>query len=88
MAQYEARRVLRMPSSVVYSYLTEVHRNRCAASLLGGRTAEAEYVCLLLGALLSAVQSDPAGCFAHDQLMRACAGQGALLRVLWVLVGQ
>lgn len=77
-----------MPNPAVYSYRTDVYRNGSASLLLVCRIAKAEYVVLSHGAFLRAVQYGLMSCFAHDHMKSACAAQGALLRVPWVLVGE
>lgn len=72
----------------MYSYLRNVYCDGTAASLLAGRNAEAEYIVLLLGSFLRAVQYGTASCFSFDQIRSACAVREALLRVPRVLVGQ
>lgn len=85
--KYGARRALGIPNFVVYSYFTDEYRNRSAvACLLICRVAEAEFAALSLGAFLREVQLAPDSCFAQDQMMGACAGRSALLRVPGVLV--
>lgn len=84
--QWEAHHALGAPNAVVYSYLTDVHCNRSAASLLIGRVEEADYITLSLVAFLRAVLYHPIACFAHGSAMSPCAWRSALLRVPWVVV--
>lgn len=86
--QIQKRRVLWLPSAVLYSYPTDIYRNGSFALLLVGRIAEAGYVTLSLSSLLWTVEYSPASHFAHDQMMSVCAGRVVLLPVPWVLVGQ
>lgn len=76
------------PKLVVYSYLTIVYFHRSTASLLAGKIEMTKYFTLSVGAFSWAVQYGPASRFAHYQMMSACAGQGALLRVPCGVVGQ
>lgn len=86
--QHEAHHPLGVPSPVVHSYLTDVYCNGFAVSLLVGRVVEAEYEVFSGDAILQAVQYGLVSRSAHDQMRSACARQGALLRVPWLLVGQ
>lgn len=56
--------------------------------LLAGHILEAKYVTLSRSAFSWAVQYGPASRIVHDQIIRACAGRDALLRVRWELAGQ
>lgn len=87
-SQHKAHRALKVPNSVVYSYLTDLYRNGSAESLWAGLIAKAEYATLLLGAFLQTVQYDPVICFSHGKMMGVWARRGSLWRVTLVLVGQ
>lgn len=70
------------------SYLTDLYRNRSAASHMVGRITKAEHVTLSRDAFLRVVQYGQASLYAHDQMRSARAKRGTLSRVLLSLVGQ
>lgn len=80
-SQHVAHRALGAPILVVYLYRTAGICKGSAASLFVGRILEAEYTIFSPGAFLRAVQYGPVSCFAHDQMMSACAGRDAFLRI-------